>query len=63
MDTEDYHESVPVEGCVATKLSFARLKTILRKKTAKRQRNRTLEYQKSLQKATKRFCKEQTRKN
>ena len=28
----------------------------------KRQRNKTLEYQESLQKATKRFCREQTRK-
>ncbi len=33
-----------------------------RKKTAKRQRNKTLEHQESLQKATKRFCREQTRK-
>ena len=33
-----------------------------RKKTAKRQRNKILEHQESLQKATKRFCREQTRK-
>ena len=33
-----------------------------RKKTTKRQRNKTLDHQESLQKATKRFCREQTRK-